>query len=120
MHLCTLIRDAAPEFFSNNSAFEHLYDDAYADYSDFDFMVKALKDIHVETLLEDNSAGFYDALRHYGIPELPNEARWGDSIEQFLDMLLSCSNIPTGSSPVCAMTSTNCSDIIDAEYVEAV
>lgn len=93
-HLCTLIRDTDPYFFSNNIAFDSYYYDEDADYSDFDLMVQALKDSHAQTLLEDNSSGFYGALRRYSFPDLPNEANWGDSVEQLLDALLSYSTFP--------------------------
>lgn len=113
-HLCALLRQVDPDFFTNNGAFEAFYGNEFHDYTDFDLMVTALMDIHTETLLEDNTAGFYHALGHYGIPDLPDEANWGDSVDQLLDALLSYFNHDFPSTNGTA----NCINAVDAEFVE--
>ena len=88
-HLCTLIRAADKEFFSNNGAFDIFYGDEWTTYSDFDLMVQMLKDLHIQTLFEDNTIGFFNRLNYYGIPSLPDEDNRGASIDLLLDALLS-------------------------------
>lgn len=123
--LCTKICEADPGFFSNNEAFESWYEDGYSEYSDFELMVEALKDLHGARLqIDDKSSFFYSMMNRYAIPELHGEKRWGDAVDQVLDVLeesvgfavtmyTSTDEIRLSQSP-----DTDPSDIVEAEFVE--
>jgi hypothetical protein len=119
-HLCALIHTADEDFFSNNGAFEAFYEDEYATYSDFELMVHMLKELHVHTLFEDNTSDFFNAMSRYGIPSLPDEDNWGDSVDQLLDALASYWNFPAVYQVKVRPAEGNNANIADAKHVEMI
>jgi hypothetical protein len=126
LNLCAQIRNADPNFFSDNEAFESWHEDDNLEFTDFDLMVAVLKNLHMTRLhVDDSSTAFYSVLSHYAIPELDGEARWGEAIDTILDVLansfeftVTMHSITDSSSAAPCTFSPD--DIVDAEFAEVV